>query len=109
MGQAARLFYVLHLLWQIVWHGLLPAPMGARLPWLALLAMGPLFLPLAGVMQLRLRSMTWASYLLVLYFAVGVMEAWSNPPQRIAALVQIVLACACLAAMALFSRRQAGN
>jgi len=26
---------------------------------------------------------------MLLYFAVGVMEAWSNPPQRLPALVQV--------------------
>jgi uncharacterized membrane protein len=36
--------------------------------------------------------MIWAGLLLMLYFTIGVMEAWSNPPQRLPALVQVTLA-----------------
>lgn len=36
------------------------------------------------------RSMIWAGLLLVLYFAIGIMEAWSNPLQRLPALVQVI-------------------
>lgn len=107
MSLAVRIAYVANLAWQIAWHALLPRPMGSQLPWLALLALAPLLLPLAGVMRLRPRSMTWASYLLLLYFVAGVTEAWSNPPQRLAALVQVVLACSCIAVMTAFSRRRA--
>jgi uncharacterized membrane protein len=35
--------------------------------------------------------MVWGGYLVVLYFVVGVMEAWSNPPQRFLALLQVGL------------------
>jgi uncharacterized membrane protein len=107
MDLAVRLSYAANLAWQVAWHALLPRPMGSQLPWLALLALAPLLLPLAGVMRLQPRSITWASYLLLLYFVAGVTEAWSNPPQRLAALVQIVLACSCIALMDTFSHRQA--
>ena len=90
MGLAVRLGYAANLLWQIAWHTLLPRPMGSQLPWLALIALLPLLMPLKGVMQLRPRSMTWASYLLLLYFAVGV-----------------TLACFCVTVMAMFTHRQA--
>ena len=35
--------------------------------------------------------MTWGGYVMVLYFVVGVMEAWSNPNERLAAIAQILL------------------
>jgi uncharacterized membrane protein len=35
--------------------------------------------------------MIWAGLLLMLYFTIAVMEAWSNPPQRLPALVQVAL------------------
>jgi uncharacterized membrane protein len=80
------------LAWQVIWHGLLPPPSGARNAWLVLIACIPLLIPLAGLARMRYRSMIWAGLLLMLYFAIGVMEAWSNPPQRLAALVQVALA-----------------
>ena len=84
--------YVATLLWQVIWHWLLPAPLGARNGGLTLLACLPLFIPLAGLIRGNYRSMIWAGLLLMLYFTIGIMEAWSNPPQRLPALVQVTLA-----------------
>lgn len=84
--------YVATLLWQVIWHWLLPPPLGARNGWLALIACLPLFIPLSGLLRGHYRSMIWAGLLLMLYFTIGVMEAWSNPPQKLPALVQVALA-----------------
>ena len=79
------------LAWQLIWHGLLPQPWGTRNLWLGLLACIPLLIPLVGLIRMKYRSMIWAGLLLMLYLAIGIMEVWSNPPQRLAALVQVVL------------------
>ena len=81
--------YVCTLVWQVIWHGLLPPPYGARNAWLAIIACLPLLIPLRGLIRMNYRSMIWAGLLLVLYFALGIMEAWSNPLQRLPALVQV--------------------
>ncbi len=96
--------YIALLILQPVWHALLPAPLGASSWWLGLLAAIPLVFPLKGVLDGNFRSMTWAGYLLMLYLVVGVMEAWSNAPQRIPALVQTVLVASCIFSMLMFSR-----
>lgn len=83
--------YVATLVWQLVWHGLLPPPLGSSNTWLSLVAFVPLLIPLYGLVRGRYRSMIWAGLLLMLYFAIGMMEVWSNPPQRVPALVQVVL------------------
>ena len=80
------------LVWQVIWHGLLPPPLGARNAWLAIFACLPLLIPLPGLSRKRYRSMIWAGLLLMLYFTIGVMEIWSNPPQRLPASVQVLLA-----------------
>ena len=80
------------LVWQVIWHGLLPPPLGARNAWLSVFACIPLLIPAAGLVRVRYQSMIWAGLLLMLYFAIGVMEVWSNPPQRLPALVQVALA-----------------
>jgi uncharacterized membrane protein len=83
--------YLATLTWQVIWHGLLPLPLGSRNGWLAVAACVPLLIPLAGMLRLKYRSMIWAGVLLIIYFAIGVMEAWSNPPQRVPALAQVML------------------
>lgn len=84
--------YLGTLAWQLIWHGLLPPPWGSQNLWLSLFACLPLLIPLAGLARNHYRSMIWAGLLLMLYFTIGVMEAWSNPPQRLPALVQVSLA-----------------
>ncbi|NCF61427.1 MAG: DUF2069 domain-containing protein [Gammaproteobacteria bacterium] len=96
--------YLALLILQPVWHALLPAPMGAANWTLALLATVPLLLPLKGLLAGSLRSMTWAGYLVMLYLVIGIMEAWSNPPQRIPALIQTLLVVVFVASVLVFSR-----
>ena len=98
--------YAATLFWQVIWHGLLPPPLGARNIWLTLLACLPLFIPLTGLIRGKYRSMIWAGLLLMLYFTIGIMEAWSNPPQRLPALVQIVLPVFYLFAFKMRNRSQ---
>ena len=84
--------YLGTLAWQVIWHGLLPPPLGAVNYWLVLLACLPLLIPLRGMLRKTYRSMIWAGLFLMVYMAIGIMESWSNPPQRIPALVQVFLA-----------------
>ena len=95
--------YIALLILQPIWHFLLPEPRGAGLWWLGLLAVIPLSLPLKGILRGSIRSMTWGGYLLILYGVVGIMEAWSNPPQRIPAMIQIALVVLCLLGMLRFN------
>ena len=85
---AVALAYLALLILQPTWHAFLPTPLGAESWVLALVATVPLLFPLKGILKGSIRSMTWGGYLLVFYLAVGIMEAWSNPPQRLPALLQ---------------------
>ncbi len=96
--------YLSLLIWQLVWHTLLPAPAGAGILWLGPLAVIPLLLPLKGIIRGSIRSMTWGGYLLMLYLVIGLMEAWSNAPQRIPALIQTALVVFCIYGLVAFSR-----
>jgi uncharacterized membrane protein len=98
--------YIGLLVLQPAWHALLPSPHGTGSWILALVATIPLLLPLRGVLALSLRSLTWAGYLVMLYLVIGVMEAWSNPPQRTAALLQTALVVIFVGSVLVFSRRQ---
>lgn len=99
--------YLALLLLQVVWHGLLPSPMGSQNWILTLVACLPLLLPFRGIAAGQMRSMTWGGFLAVLYFVIGVMEAWSNPEQRIPAIIQILVSLAYCALFAGYSRQAA--
>jgi len=101
---AVALTYLALIVLQPVWHALLPSPLGTGLWWLALVATAPLLLPLKGIFKGNIRSITWGGYLLVLYLVIGVMEAWSNPPQRLPALLQTLLVILCIYSMLRYSR-----
>ena len=103
---AVALTYLALIFLQPVWHALLPSPLGSGLWWLALVATAPLLLPLNGILKGNIRSMTWGGYLLVLYLVIGIMEAWSNPPQRLPALLQTLLVSLCIYSMLRYSREQ---
>ncbi len=100
---SVALAYLGVLILQPIWHALVPTPLGAESWWLALAATGPLLFPLKGILKGNIRSMTWGGYLLVFYLVFGAMETWSNPPQRIPALLQTLLVTFCIYAMLRFS------
>lgn len=107
LARALQAAYALVLLLQVAWHWLLPQPQGNRNWVLAVIATLPLLLPVAGILAGRVRSMTWGAYLLVLYFVLGIMEAWSNPPQRILALSQVALTLLYFTCLLVLVRRKA--
>ena len=96
--------YLALLLLQPAWHALLPEPTDNRNWVLAAVATLPLLVPLRGVLTGSMRSMTWAGYLVMVYIAVGIMEAWSNPPQRIPALLQTALVVVFVGGLLVVSR-----
>jgi uncharacterized membrane protein len=94
------------LILQLVWHALLPAPFGAESWWLALIATGSLLIPFKGIIKGNIRSMIWGGYLLVFFLVIGIVEAWSNPTQRLPALLQIMLVTLCIYSILRFSREK---
>ncbi|MFT5138646.1 MAG: putative membrane protein [Lysobacterales bacterium] len=91
-------------LWQFIWHAILPVP-GGNANWiLAILASIPLLMFTAGVVKTRHKPLTWGMFLVMLYFIVGVMESWSNADQRFAASIQIILTCVFFLGLVLFTR-----
>ncbi len=51
---------------------------------------GPLLFPLRGLLHGKPYTHAWASFLIMLYFAHGVQEAWVNPDERLYALLEIL-------------------
>ena len=104
-----RLCWAGLLVWQLAWHALIPEPAGSSNWILALIAFIPLLPLTPGVMKNRHKALAWGMFLAMLYFIVGVMEAWSNPPQRLPAIAQIILTCGFFLGLVLFNRPAPGQ
>jgi len=55
-----------------------------------LVSITPLLLPFRGLLDGRLKSCTWLSYLSLFYFVHGVIEAYANPLERQLGLAEVV-------------------
>ena len=100
-----RLSWLGLMIWQLLWHALLPAPVGSNNWILAVIALIPLLPFTKGVMKINHASLMWGAFLIMIYFSIGVMETWSNADQRLAAIIQIVLSCAYFSGVILANRR----
>ena len=50
------------------------------------------------------KALTWGTFLVMMYFIVGVMEVWSNAAQRMPAIVQLALTGGFFLGLVFFSR-----
>ncbi len=55
-----------------------------------LVSISPLLFPFRGLLDGKLKSCTWMSYISLIYFAHGAIEAYANPVERMYAIAEIV-------------------
>ena len=74
----------------IVWHGFIfPAE---KQPWLILaFIITPLLFPLSGLLKEKPYTYAWTSFVILLYFMHGIVEAWANDNERIFAIIEVYL------------------
>lgn len=82
--------YFALLLLLIAWHGFIfPAN---NQPWVKLgFIIAPLLFPLNGLLKEKPYTYAWTSFVILLYFMHGIVEAWANDKERIYALIEIYL------------------
>lgn len=82
--------YFALLLLLVVWHGFaFPANNN---PWVILgFIIAPLLFPLRGLLKENPYTYAWTSFVILLYFMHGIVEAWANAEQRIYAIIEIYL------------------
>lgn len=69
----------------LTWYGLVdPAPL------VLILLLLPLLFPLKGLLRGSPYTHAWSSFLILLYFIHGVVEAYANPPVRMWALLEVL-------------------
>ena len=73
----------------LVWNIWLSPPKALALPLVLALALAPLLLALAGLLYGRPYTYAWISFLSLLYFTHGTVEAYSNPADRLPALLEV--------------------
>ena len=56
-----------------------------------LLIVGPLLLPMRGILHARRYTISWSCFLALLYFTHGVLEAWHTAPTRTLGMVEVAL------------------
>jgi len=93
--------------WHVWWHPSIYFPTSLVLMVTAV----PMLLPLRGLLHGRIRAHLWASFLMMLYFMHGTVEAYVNPAQRLPALLEVGLSVLVFVCAALYARwaRSAGT
>ena len=90
---------------QLLWFGWLHPPQRISMAAALTLTTAPLVILLPLVWRLRPRPLVVAGLVLLIYFSVGVMEAWANPAVRLPALLQVALVLVYFTALATIRRR----
>ncbi|MGB5259474.1 MAG: DUF2069 domain-containing protein [Gammaproteobacteria bacterium] len=93
---AARLLYGLTLtgyfgtlILLTAWFSWLYPPTKAPTALTLLLIVGPLLLPLRGLLHARRYTVSWSCFLALLYFIHGVLEAWHTAPTRTLGMAEV--------------------
>ena len=72
------------------WFAWLHPPVKAPVALALLLIVGPLLLPLRGLLHGRRYTLAWSCFLALLYFIHGVLEAWHTAPTRPLGIAEVV-------------------
>ena len=82
--------YFILIFFLIIWHGFLyPAEKSPVM--ITVMIITPLLFPLTGLLKEKPYTYAWTSFIILIYFIHGVVEAWANDEQRILALIEIYL------------------
>jgi len=75
---------------QLAWHGVMFPPTQVSMLLVLGITVVPLLLPVFSLPDKR-RALLWVGILSLFYFCHGIAEAWSTPPERVPALLEIGL------------------
>jgi len=75
----------------LAWLGWLSPPRTLPISVALFLMLVPLLFPLRGILHGRPYTFAWASFLALIYFTHGIVEAYSNSEDRLLAVLEIIL------------------
>ncbi|MCW9089437.1 MAG: DUF2069 domain-containing protein [Gammaproteobacteria bacterium] len=88
----------------LAWYSWLSPPEVLPVSVVLFLMLVPLLFPLRGILYGRPYTFAWASFLSLFYFTHGVVEAYSNPGDRLLALLEVVLSVGFYTGSMLYAR-----
>jgi len=91
----------------IVWNAFLVKPEIFPISVVLLLYVGPLLIPLRGLLHGKLYTHAWVHFMALFYFSVGVMIAAANVAERHYAIAQIILSILLFVGSMMFVRKKA--
>lgn len=98
----AAYFALLGLL--MLWQTILAPSTQFPVSLVLLILVGPLLLPLRGLLHGRPYTHAWTSFLVLVYFIHGVVEAYSNPAERHYAVLEIIFSVLLYTGAILYAR-----
>jgi len=98
----ASYFALLTLL--MLWQTVLAPPQLLPISVVLVLLVGPLLFPLRGLLHGRPYTHAWTSFLVLIYFIHGVVEAYSNPAERLYAGLEILFSVLLYSGSLLYAR-----
>ena len=90
----------------MLWLTVLAPPQSVPISMALLLLVGPLLFPLRGLLHGRPYTHAWTSFLVLIYFIHGVVEAWSNPEVRLYAGLEILFSVLLYSGALLYARHR---
>ena len=83
----------------LIWYGWIVPSLAALI-----LLLLPLLFPLRGILKGNPYTHAWSSFLILLYFIHGVVEAYANPPVRMWALLEVLFSVTFYTGAVLYAR-----
>lgn len=88
----------------MLWQTVLAPPQALPISIVLVLLVGPLLFPLRGLLYGRPYTHAWTSFLVLIYFIHGIVEAWSNPGVRLYAGLEILFSVLLYTGALLYAR-----
>lgn len=88
----------------LAWQGWISPPKALPVSVALFLLLVPLLFPLRGILYGRAYTFAWASFLSMLYFMHGIVEAYSTPEDRWLAILEVILSIAFYTGSMLYAR-----
>jgi len=88
----------------LAWQGWLSPPKALPISVALFLLLVPLLFPLRGILYGKAYTFAWASFLSMIYFIHGIVEAYSTPEDRWLAILEVILSIAFYTGSMLYAR-----
>jgi uncharacterized membrane protein len=88
----------------LAWQGWISPPRALPISVALFLLLVPLLFPLRGILYGKPYTFAWASFLSMIYFMHGIVEAYSTPEDRWMAILEVILSIAFYTGSMLYAR-----